>query len=131
MLIKVVSKTYQIQISEWREIQNILFMIWPILSLHAVAQQNFLIFWVWLRSRSIIHYFVPCWIPCLLFKQIYQVMTCFLCLKRTLFSPASGVIFFPCWPYSTSKLSWTFEVKKFSFGVPKHLHFYVSLFSMS
>ena len=44
MLIKVVSKTYQIQIREWREIQNILFMIWPILSPHADAQQNFLIF---------------------------------------------------------------------------------------
>ena len=41
MLNKEVSKTYQIQIREWREIQNILFMIWPILSPHADAQQNF------------------------------------------------------------------------------------------
>ena len=39
MLNKEVSKTYQIQIREWREIQNILFMIWPILSLHADAMQ--------------------------------------------------------------------------------------------
>ena len=46
MLNKEVSKTYQIQIREWREIQNILFMIWPILSPHADAHQNFRIFLV-------------------------------------------------------------------------------------
>ena len=46
MLNKEVSKTYQIQIREWREIQNILFMIWPILSPHADAHQNFQIFLV-------------------------------------------------------------------------------------
>ena len=41
MLNKEVSKTYQIQIREWREIQNILFMIWPILNPHADSHQNF------------------------------------------------------------------------------------------
>ena len=41
MLNNVVPKTYQIQIREWREIQNILFMIWPIMSPHADAQQYF------------------------------------------------------------------------------------------
>ena len=60
MLLKVVSKTYQIQISKWREIQNILFMIWLILYPHADAQQNFRFFWVGLHSRSIIHHVVPC-----------------------------------------------------------------------
>ena len=36
--------------------------------------------------------------------------------KRSLFSPATGVILSP-WPY-TSKLSLAFKLKKFSFGVP-------------
>ena len=41
MLNKVVPKTYQIQIREWREIQNILFMIWRVESPHPDAHQNF------------------------------------------------------------------------------------------
>ena len=53
MLNKEVSKTYQIQIREWREIQNILFMIWPILSPHADAHQNFQIFLVPLNFMHI------------------------------------------------------------------------------
>ena len=46
MLNKEVSKTYQIQIRVWREIQNILFMIWLILSPHADAHRKFRIFLV-------------------------------------------------------------------------------------
>ena len=71
MLNKEVSKTYQIQIRQWREIQKILFMIWPILSPHADAQQNFRIFWVGLHSRSIEHHFVSCCIACVIFKHAY------------------------------------------------------------
>ena len=46
MLNKEVSKTYQIQIRVWREVQNILFMLWPILSPHADTHPNFRIFLV-------------------------------------------------------------------------------------
>ena len=53
MLNKEVSKTYQIQIREWREIQNILFMIWTIFSPHADAHQNFQIFLVSLNFMHI------------------------------------------------------------------------------
>ena len=56
MLIKVVSKTYQIQIRERREIQNILFMIWPILSPYTDAQQNFRIFWAGIRFWGKVDY---------------------------------------------------------------------------
>ena len=52
MLNKVVPKIYQIQIREWREIQNILFMIWPIMSPHADAQQYFRISLTSLPSRD-------------------------------------------------------------------------------
>ena len=38
---------------EWQEIQNILFIIWPIVSPHAHAQQNFRIYLVLLNFMHI------------------------------------------------------------------------------
>ena len=71
MLNKVVPKTYQIQIREWREIQNILFMIWPIMSPHADAQQYFRISLTSLPSRDNKYLLITCCIACVNFKHAY------------------------------------------------------------